>query len=230
VLRIGRQLRHEGLTITLSTYVFIPTAETFGLIALARKKIAAVDPSAIADIGTGTGIIALALAKAFPNKQVFAKDTSDAAVQLAQQNAKQNSISNIQFFRNAPDRWISAALPAPIDCIVANPPYIGDEEYTAPEFLQHYPEAATEPPEAIRTYDTLGIRPYVRILKESRRLKTNWYVFQCNVDYLEKLRTHIESLEFTSRSFPDSSGRDRYLILKQRYIESGAQVSAAGTQ
>ena len=76
----------------------------------------------ILDIGTGSGCIAIALAKQFPQATIYAIDIKQSALQLAQHNAQINNISNITFiesnlFQNLPDNL-------QFDLIVSNPPYI----------------------------------------------------------------------------------------------------------
>ncbi len=80
----------------------------------------------ILDLATGSGCIALALAKGLPESSVYATDISPEALELAQSNAKHNKINNITFiesdlFNNIPD--------IKFDLIVTNPPYISLEEY-----------------------------------------------------------------------------------------------------
>jgi len=92
---------------------------------------AAARPLMIADICTGSGCIAVAIAKHIPNAQVFASDLSDAALAVATHNAAQHSMSDrIQFFSGD----LLTAIPAEksaakFDLIVSNPPYISQSEY-----------------------------------------------------------------------------------------------------
>ena len=197
--------------------MFVPTPETFGLIALAREKIRELGASSIADIGTGTGIIALALANSFPDQRCFATDANETALELARYNADKNNILNVRSFRNDSLTWVSPQLPAPINLIVSNPPYIGNQEYTNPQFLQNYPEAAQEPQDAIRTYDEFGARPYVRILAESERLAPTAYLFQCNTDNLCHLQEHLAPQGFQMSTSPDHNGNDRFLFLQRKH-------------
>ncbi len=88
-------------------------------------------PLMIADICTGSGCIAVAIAKHIPNAQVFASDLSEAALAVATHNATQHSMSDrIQFFSGD----LLTAIPADksvakFDLIVSNPPYISQSEY-----------------------------------------------------------------------------------------------------
>jgi release factor glutamine methyltransferase len=79
----------------------------------------------IADIGTGSGCIALALAKEFPQAEIHATDISPAALEIARANAARHQLANRIHFREAD---LLAALDAPFDFIVSNPPYVGESE------------------------------------------------------------------------------------------------------
>lgn len=89
-------------------------------------------PIRIIDLGTGSGCIAISLAKHLTNAQITAVDRSDAALALAKQNAEAQGLSErIQFVQSD---WFSAfATQSPIpqwDIVVSNPPYITQAEYT----------------------------------------------------------------------------------------------------
>lgn len=76
----------------------------------------------ILDIGTGSGCIALSLAQAFPTSQVYAVDIAQSALELAQNNAQLNNISNITFLES--DLFNNLPTDLKFDLIVSNPPYI----------------------------------------------------------------------------------------------------------
>lgn len=77
---------------------------------------------AVADIGTGTGCIALALARACPEAEVQAIDGSEAALALARENAKALGLSSRVRFRRGD--LLDGFAPASLDAVVSNPPYI----------------------------------------------------------------------------------------------------------
>ena len=76
------------------------------------------------DLGTGTGAIGLALASENPRWQIMGVDLNPAAVDLANQNAQLNSITNIRFEQGS---WAENVEPG-WDCIVSNPPYIDPKD------------------------------------------------------------------------------------------------------
>jgi len=105
----------------------IPRPETELLVesALAACSLAAT-PMKIADLGTGSGVVALAIAHEKPAWQVFATDTSDRALQLAKINAKRLQIENVSFCKG---NWCDALPCDGFDLIVSNPPYISEMEW-----------------------------------------------------------------------------------------------------
>jgi release factor glutamine methyltransferase len=82
-------------------------------------------PLRIADVGTGSGAIALALAKEFPQAEIHATDISPAALEIARANAARHQFADrIQFHQTD----LLAGLDPPFDFVVSNPPYVGESE------------------------------------------------------------------------------------------------------
>ena len=121
------------LTLKVSPAVLVPRPETELLVEWALALLKGATKPAIADLGTGSGCIALALAKERPDAQVLATDLSSDALAVARTNAQQLKLRNVQFARAA----FGTQLP-PQQLIVSNPPYIAarDEHLKA---LRHEP-------------------------------------------------------------------------------------------
>jgi release factor glutamine methyltransferase len=133
-----------GLRITCDKRALIPRPETEEFIEIINRKFAAKPPCHILDLGTGSGALALAFAKIFPSAQVVATDISSDALELAQENAATNKLSDKVSFHLGD--WFEA-LPkneATFDLIVSNPPYLSHQEWecTQREVREHDPKLA----------------------------------------------------------------------------------------
>ena len=100
-------------------------------------------PIRIWDIGTGSGCIAIALAKRFPDAEVIAFDVSDEALQIAKENAESNGVK-VSFVHDDVLHPQSDYFNQPVDLVVSNPPYVCDSERAAMEanVLDWEPETA----------------------------------------------------------------------------------------
>jgi len=118
---IGKQ-GFWSLDLTVTPDTLIPRPETERLVELALEKIPEHSQWRIADLGTGSGAIALALARERPTSQILATDKFTGPLEVARNNARENNIKNIQFTQS---NWFEKlAEQPPFDMIVSNPPYI----------------------------------------------------------------------------------------------------------
>jgi release factor glutamine methyltransferase len=128
-----------GLTFLCDNRAMVPRPETEQLVELVQSAIR--NPrSAILDVGTGSGVIALSLAAEFPEAKILAVDVSDVALGLAQENAARLNLSaRVRFLKSDLLENVEGAF----DLIVANLPYIStqDRHTLSPEVL-HDPEIA----------------------------------------------------------------------------------------
>lgn len=136
-------------TLQVSPAVLIPRPETEGLIDLALAAVAAHPVLASgpwADLGTGSGAIALGLAVALPQANLHAIDASPAALAVAQENAIANGLGDrIQFYQGS---WFTPleALRGQLRGMVSNPPYIPSHLVLElqPEVVRHEPHTALD--------------------------------------------------------------------------------------
>lgn len=110
-----------SLDLVVTPEVLIPRADTELLVERALARIPVERAFAVADLGTGSGAIALAIASERPLALVVATDASKAALAVARGNAQRLGIGNVEF---AHGDWCDALGAVRFDMIVSNPPYI----------------------------------------------------------------------------------------------------------
>ncbi len=153
---IARRLRHEpvqyitgqqefyGLALSVTPAVLIPRPETEHLVEAVLGLLPADKPIRIADIGTGSGAIAIALAAHLPHATITALDISTEALAVAAANAREHNVADrVRFLQSN----LLTALPdesEPFDAIVSNPPYIPESDRATlhPQVRDHEPDAA----------------------------------------------------------------------------------------
>lgn len=114
-----------SLNLRVTTDTLIPRPDTERLVELALELIPKKSPWKILDLGTGTGAIALSLAKEHPDCFITATDQSIAALEVAKQNALDNNIQNIEFIQS---NWFETIENQQFNMIVTNPPYIKESD------------------------------------------------------------------------------------------------------
>ena len=147
VARILGEKEFWGLALQLSSATLVPRPDTETLVELALELVRAggnLDrPLRIADLGTGSGAILLALLSELPAAQGFGTDISEGALQTARANAARAGLSDRATFVACD---YASGLTGPFDLIVSNPPYIrsADIDGLATEVRNHDPLAALD--------------------------------------------------------------------------------------
>jgi release factor glutamine methyltransferase len=114
-----------SLDLDVNKHVLVPRVDTETLVEAALDIISKDQDYAIADLGTGSGAIALAIAKERPQAKVVAIDVSEDALRVAQNNANKHSISNVSFLLSD---WFAGLKGQQFDVIVSNPPYVRSDD------------------------------------------------------------------------------------------------------
>ncbi|MEB1529193.1 peptide chain release factor N(5)-glutamine methyltransferase [Xanthomonas sp. WHRI 7945] len=128
------------LDLAVGPATLIPRADTERLVELALERVDAAPGRRIADLGTGSGAIALALASERPQAQVLATDLSEAALAVAQANARAHRLDNVAFAHGA---WLAPLAGQRFDLIASNPPYIAaGDPHLAQGDLRYEPASA----------------------------------------------------------------------------------------
>jgi release factor glutamine methyltransferase len=153
-----------GLDFQVSNQVLVPRPETETLIEAALEILAAkkLQPLRIADLGTGSGALLIALLHEFPNATGIATDISQTALDIARANAWTHGLNKRAEFI-ASD--YGSALPGGYDLVVSNPPYIpaGDIAGLEPDVRDYDPMLALDG-------GADGLDAYRAIAADSRRL------------------------------------------------------------
>lgn len=110
-----------SLEFSVNANVLVPRSETEGLVALALSKLQSIPQPRIADLGTGSGAIAVALASERPDATLVAVERDTAALRVACGNIAHHHRQNVVLLQAD---WASALRERIFDVIVANPPYV----------------------------------------------------------------------------------------------------------
>ena len=128
-----------GLEFEVSRDVLIPRPETELIVEAVRERRAPKAVRTIVDVGTGSGCLAVVLAREYPDARVIATDISTAALAVATRNARRHAVdARLTLLRGD----LLDALRGPVDVIVSNPPYVPSNVQLAPEIVNFEPEVA----------------------------------------------------------------------------------------
>lgn len=149
---LARRARHEpmqyilgeqefyGLRLRVTSAVLIPRPETEHLVEAVLNRLPRDRELRVADVGTGSGAIALALAHSLPLARVDALDLSSEALCIAEENAQALGLERrVRFLRSD---LLEAVPEQCYDCIVSNPPYVGSGEQLEPQVALWEPHGA----------------------------------------------------------------------------------------
>lgn len=199
-----------SLSFAVTPAVLIPRPETELLVTavldLARNQNGG-HSWQIADVGTGSGNIAVTLARFLPNSTITALDTAADALQIARENAQRHEVANrLQFVESD---LLAAVPPEPaLDFIVSNPPYVSTAEYERlpREVKEHEPRTAL-------VAGAQGTEVIERLVEESvTRLRTGgWLLFEMSPMIANACRAMLEGNAQWSEVtiIPDLAGLDR---------------------
>lgn len=213
VSRIVGMKEFWGLPLRVSPAVLVPRPETETVVATA---LAALDrdgdrarPLRIADVGTGSGALLVALLSELPNAFAIGTDASTAALALARDNAQQLGLAGRAAFLACD---FAAALAGPFDLIVSNPPYVASDELAqlAPEVRDHDPPLALDGgPDGVRAYHALAAEA-PRLIGETGHMVVEVGAGQAHV--AASLFTNKQPLDVTSAR--DLAGIPRALHIR----------------
>jgi release factor glutamine methyltransferase len=199
-----------SLDLRITRDTLIPRPETELLVEAALARMPTGCRLRVADMGTGSGAIALAIARERPDACVFATDASVAALDVARANAVDNEVGNVEFRHGD---WYRSVSDQRFDLIVSNPPYIAaTDPHLQGGDLRHEPVQAlasgSDGLDAIR----------VLIANASAHLTPNgWILLEHGHEQGEAVRALMNASQFSEvHSLRDLEQRERVTIGRAR--------------
>jgi len=207
-----------GLEFKVDNRALIPRSETEILVetAIGQLRCMGIVSPQILDLGTGSGCIAVAIAKSFPRADVRASDISTAALQLARENACLNNVE-IKFMQS--DIFDALKLEDnKFDLIISNPPYVSTEEFSSLT-----KEVFFEPELALKA-GIDGLDFYRRIIAQAAAyLKDNGLlIFEVGINQAVLVKKMLEKEGFDQLTLiKDYNNIERVVMAKKGLLKNG---------
>ena len=197
-----------SLPLWVTPDVLIPRPETELLVETALDKIPLDADWRIADLGTGSGAIAIAIASERKKCEIHATDISMAAIEVATANASQLDINHIQFYRGS---W-SEPLQGKFHLIVSNPPYINaDDPHLQRGDLRFEPRTALTPGS-----DGMHAIRQISEIAPGMLVDGGWLMFEHGWDQGPATREILATVNFENiETLQDLQGHDRVTLAER---------------
>ncbi len=200
-----------GLPFRVTPDVLIPRPETEHLVEAAIAHLQHHPAPRIADVGTGSGIIAVALAHALPRAEIVALDISPAALVVAAQNAHHNGVA--ERIRFVESDLLTRVAGETFDAIVSNPPYIAESERpTLPVEVRDY-----EPAQALFAGPT-GLEFYQRLIPMAypQLVSGGWLIMEIGHGQRDAIRALLQDQAWDAIEFiPDLQSIPRVVLTRK---------------
>lgn len=192
-----------SMTLKVNQHTLIPRHETERLVELALELLPKEPSLKILDLGTGSGAIALALAKERPHWQIEACDLSLEALNVAKDNANTLGLTQIKFYQSD---WFSQLPPKHYDAIVSNPPYIAQGDFHLLEGdLRFEPLSAL-----VSSQEGLSDLQYLITHAKKWLVSNGLLLLEHGYDQKNKVCTILNELEYQEvQCWQDIQGHDR---------------------
>ena len=217
-----------GLTLRVNPLVLIPRPETEELVQMLLQALSSQSslsncedavgyddtlPCRLLDFCTGSGAIAIALAKHLPQAEVWATDYSRKILELAQQNAEDNKVK-VKFVQHNLLCDGTEALHGPYQALISNPPYIPQSH----KALLHKNVTEHEPAEALFVPDEDPLLFYRRIalLGRDMLVEGGLLFFETHEDFHDELENLLQKFHYNSiERKNDINGKPRFINCKK---------------
>ena len=199
-----------SLNLKVTPSVLIPRPDTEHLIELALTMDVC-QQAVVADLGTGSGAIALAIAYERPKWSILAVEKFSESIAIAKENASKNCIKNVQFLLGS---WCEP-LPENLDMIVSNPPYIRENDaHLSQGDIQFEPKTAL-----IAGHDGLNDIRLIAKQATSKLKSGGWLLFEHAYDQAIEIHQILNNNGFKAiKTRQDLSNHDR-ITFAQKLIE-----------
>ena len=205
-----------GLEFEVNPAVLIPRPETELLVQEVIRRLPRGRRPTLVDVGTGSGCLAVTLARAIPDATIYASDLSVQALQTAKHNARRHGVETVI-------RWLEGDLLAAlagvcrdgaVSVIVANPPYVRESEWSG---LQ--PEVRDYEPRVALVAGPKGTELHERLLDEaaSYLVSGGLLAMELGQGQSAEILARIETMSAYERAqiVPDEAGIDRIVIVER---------------
>tara|TARA_B100000579_G_scaffold47663_1_gene33259 strand:- start:88 stop:960 length:873 start_codon:yes stop_codon:yes gene_type:complete len=204
----------RDIELEVSADALIPRQETEFLIDVALKKVTDINFGRWADLGTGSGPLALSLAKSLPNWNGHAADISKDALELAKRNFK-SIVPNANVRFSLGDWWEPLKKWwGSFDLVLSNPPYIPSDliKELEPVVRNHEPLIALDGGE-----DGMNASKKIMLGASNGLAKGGWLILEHHYDQSEKIINFMKNIGMEEVSFEkDLSGIKRYAICRKK--------------
>ena len=192
-----------SLDLCVTPDVLIPRPETELLVEQALARIPVDSEWTVADLGTGSGAIALVIATERPHCRLIAIDSSSAALAVARANATRLGIANVDFRHG---EWLKPLAGTPLDLIVSNPPYVcASDPHLTQGDVRFEPESAL-----VAGMDGLDAIRCIAADAKSCLRPGGWLLLEHGYDQAKAVRTLLEYHGYDRvASFRDIGGHER---------------------
>ena len=199
---LGRQ-EFWSLSLSVTADTLIPRPETELLVELALQRTPNATPCDVLDLGTGSGAIALALARERPQARITGIERDARTLEVAQRNAARLGLDRVRLLRGD---WFSPVADEVFDIVLSNPPYIAEAD---PHLLRG--DLRFEPRAALASGpDGLDAIREITASAPARLRVGGWLLFEHGFEQGEASRRLLQQAGFVDvRSFVDLESRDR---------------------
>lgn len=205
----------RDIELEVSPEALIPRQETEFLIDFALEKVTNIDCGKWADLGTGSGAIAVSLAKSLPNWNGHAADISNEALDLAKRNLKSIVPTNSNVIFSLGDWWEPLKRWwGSFDLVVSNPPYIPSDliEELEPVVKNHEPRIALDGGK-----DGMNACRKIILGASNGLARGGWLILEHHYDQSEKITDVMKNIGMEEVSFEkDLSGIKRYAVCRKK--------------